>query len=701
MGLLPVRRARTPLILQTEAAECGLACMAMVAAHHGHHVGLAALRESHSASLRGTSLTDLRRLATGLQLASRALRAELHHLASLRLPCILHWDFDHFVVLTAIGRRRLTLHDPVRGQTRMSLAEASTHFTGVVLELAPAAQFALRRQARGPSLRSIIGPVRALYGRVAQAAALALALEVLTLAGPLLMQWVVDEAVSDPDPHFVTALCQGFLVLTLLQSGLATLRAWLLATVGSTLNLQLAIHLFHHLVGLPMQWFAKRQASDVLSRFDSLKAIERTLTRGSLEAIVDGCMALTTLAAMVALAPGLAGLGLAAALAYAALRGALLVPTQRATEAEIEQSAREGNHLLETVRGMQSVKVLGMEGQRATHWQALATRRANAGLRREWLGTLRQAGHGVIFGVENIAALWLASRMVGSGSPGHALSVGMLLTFIAYKMQFTQRTVSFIDKATDFRMLALHRDRVGDVLQATPEEDTAGPGSRPTDFGASLAVRGLSFRYSENDPYIVKDLSFTIRAGESVAIVGPSGCGKSTLVKLMLGLLEPTQGSVEAGGHPLRRLGLRHYRSAVASVMQDDRIFAGSIVDNICHFEARPDRERAARCAHLACLDDDIARMPMGYDTLVGDMGAALSGGQLQRLLIARALYRRPRLLFLDEATSHLDLAREEAVNASIRALGLTRIIVAHRPQTIASADRVIRLDGRGGSDEP
>ncbi|WP_345536198.1 ATP-binding cassette domain-containing protein [Variovorax defluvii] len=229
------------------------------------------------------------------------------------------------------------------------------------------------------------------------------------------------------------------------------------------------------------------------------------------------------------------------------------------------------------------------------------------------------------------------------------------------------------------------------MAEPEPVSETALHGSQ-AGVAASIELHNVSFRYAPDEPWIVKDLSLKIEAGESVAIAGPSGCGKTTLLKLMLGQLVPQEGSVSMGGVPLRQLGLRHYREQIGVVMQDDRLFAGSIAENIGLFDAQLDHDRIEEAARRAFLHEEICRMPMGYDTLVGDMGAALSGGQRQRVVLARALYRRPRILFLDEATSHLDTATENAINRAVLQLDMTRIVIAHRQQTLEAMERVIDL---------
>jgi ATP-binding cassette, subfamily B, bacterial CvaB/MchF/RaxB len=275
----------------------------------------------------------------------------------------------------------------------------------------------------------------------------------------------------------------------------------------------------------------------------------------------------------------------------------------------------------------------------------------------------------------------------------------MLFAFISYKLQFIGRTSSLIDKSIEYRMLGLHRDRVADIALCEPEREGPVDERVPAPADLSLEAVNLGFRYSESDPFVFRGLNLRIAAGEAVAIVGPSGCGKTTLIKVLLGLLPATEGEVRVGGIALDRFSSDVYRQLIGAVMQEDQLFAGSIAENIGFFDPQVDMEWIEQCGRMASIHEDIVAMPMAYQTLIGDMGSALSGGQRQRVLIARALYRRPRMLFLDEATSHLDADRERAVNAVIDRMDLTRVIVAHRRETIAMADRVIDLAALAASD--
>jgi ATP-binding cassette subfamily B protein RaxB len=271
------------------------------------------------------------------------------------------------------------------------------------------------------------------------------------------------------------------------------------------------------------------------------------------------------------------------------------------------------------------------------------------------------------------------------------MTTGTLVLCVAYAEQFAARARDLIDKLVELRLLRVHTQRIADIALTEPERDVASTwaGAAPE---PRIEVDAVAFRYAEGEPWVLKDCSLAIAAGESVAISGPSGCGKTTLAKLILGLLQPTEGRITIGGIDIRKFGLGAYRAQFGAVMQEDELFSGSIADNISFFDPNADMDAIRTAAAMASIADDVMAMPMGYETLVGDMGSSLSGGQKQRVLLARALYRRPRILLLDEATSHLDVSRERRINGEVARLAITRIIIAHRPETIASADRVIHL---------
>ncbi len=684
-----------PVVLQSEAAECGLACLAMVAGAHGLDTDLPTLRRRFSLSLKGVTLAELVRMAHVLQLNTRALRAEPAELAQVQLPCVLHWDLNHFVVLVSLQRGEAVIHDPARGLLRLKLAELSRHFSGVLLELQPAAGFQPARERQHVSLRQLLGPVRGLKRSLLQIFTLALALEVFVLLSPFFMQWVVDGALVSADRDLVLTLGIGFGLLVLVQAATAAARSWAVLALSASLNLQWLVNVFAHLLRLPVAWFEKRHAGDIWSRFGAVQHIQRTLTTSFIEAVLDGLLVLLTLVMMLLYSPLLTALVLGAVAGYGLLRWAFFGPLRRASEEALVFEARQSSHFLESLRGVLAIKLFNAQGERQSRFSSLVVETMNAQLTVRKLELVFTVLHRLLFGLERVGVVWLGALLVID----QRLSLGMLFAFVAYKETFAARVSALVDKAVDLKMLRLQGERLADIVLTAPElEAEAAEAPRPLD--GSLELRDLRFAYADGEPEVLRGVNLRIEAGESVAIVGPSGCGKTTLLKLMLGVHQPTAGEVLVGGVPLGRAGLHAWRDHVGVVMQDEPLFSGSLLDNISFFSPEPDADWAQACARLACVHDEIAAMPMGYHTLIGDMGAALSGGQKQRVLLARALYKRPKILLLDEATSSLDVERERAVNQAIRHLALTRVIVAHRPETIQSAGRVIALhEGRVAQD--
>ncbi len=676
------------VIRQSEAAECGLACMSMVLAHHGRHIDLASLRSQNSLSLKGATLRNLIEMAGRYGLVSRPLRLELDELGELKLPCILHWELNHFVVLSRVRGKTLTIKDPAAGLRNVSLEEASGKFTGVALELLPGLEFKEEKPKPSVSFRQLAGSIGGLKRSLLQILLLSLALQVFALVSPLLTQGIMDHVLVSADTDLLTVLIIAFAMFLVLQTAVGLMRTWAGIHLSMQLGLQWNGNVLAHLLRLPVDFFQKRHLGDITSRMGSVGAIQNMITSSAVSVVLDGLMTITTLLVMMKYSPQLMLVSVAALLLYFGVRLATYRMFRQANEEQMVLSARQQTHLLESLRGVTSIKLMGHESQRHGEWMNHAVATQNQSVRIAKMNMIYGTVNGLIFGVENIVVLAMGAHLV----LGNAFSIGMLVAYLSYKGQFSGRITSLIDTFVGFKLLRLHGERLADIVLTPPEEDHALPEALPPQ-DVRIEVRNLSFRYAEGEPWVLRDCSFSIAPGESVAIIGASGCGKTTLVKLLLGLLKPSEGSIHVGGHDLHRLGARNVRAIVGAVMQDDQLFAGSIADNIGFFDPEFDLERVEQAARLAAVHDDIAAMPMGYHGLIGDMGSSLSGGQKQRIILARALYRQPKLLFLDEATSHLDVGNEQLVNAAIRRLNVTRVIVAHRPETIASADRVLVME--------
>ncbi|MFW1947845.1 peptidase domain-containing ABC transporter [Acinetobacter bereziniae] len=682
---------KIPLILQTESSECGLACLAMIAGYYGYESDLLTLRQRYPISQKGATLTTLVKIANKLHLTTRPLKLELEELNQLRLPCILHWNLNHFVVLKNVSATKITIVDPAFGEKVFTYDRASLHFTGIALELWPDSDFDEKKDKTSIRIFKLFGEIRGLWKSLGQILILALVLEVFSLVSPFFMQWVIDHAIVSADLNLLTTLAIGFGLLIILSSLISLLQAWVVMHMATTLNVQWKANIFHHLVNLPTTFFQKRHLGDIISRFGSIDAIQRTLTTSFITAILDGLMTIFTLILMFVYSPKLAWIAVISMLLYAIIRWIWYYPLRRATEDQIVHAAKQNTHFMETMRGVKAIKQFEKQDYRQATWLNLFVNQINAGLTTQKLNLMFGFVNTLLFGLQNIVIIWLGATLVIEGE----FTVGILMAFIAYKNQFGGRVSSLIDKYVEVRMLSLHGERLADIV-LTEQEKTESYLSIPESSElqkTEIDVRSLRFRYSEDESWIIHGINFNIPEGQSVAIVGPTGCGKTTLMNLLLGNLTPEHGEIKIGEQSIKSLGVNQLRHFIAYVAQDDVLFAGSILENISFFDENVGQNWVEQCARMVSIHDEIMAMPMGYQTLVGDMGNILSGGQKQRVLLARALYRKPKILFLDEATSHLDIIKEKEINDMIKALRITRIIIAHRPETMVSVDRIIALN--------
>ncbi len=687
--------ARTlPIIRQNETTECGLACLAMVAGFHGFRTDIAALRRRFPTSAAGVTLSAIMDMAARMDLSCRALKVPLEDIRKLQTPAIIHWDMNHFVVLKTANAKTMVVHDPATGARRYTRDEFSAHFTGVALELHPTKQFERKEERAKLRLNHLWTRIRGLKRTLAQALVLSAILQLFVLVSPFYLQLTVDEVLVKFDADLLWVLAFGFGAFSVLNAVAGLLRGYVLLYFGNMLNYQMVCNLFAHLIQLPADFFEKRHIGDIVSRFGSVGPIRSLFTEGLVATAIDGVMAIATLIMMFLYSPALGSIALVALILYLILRVASYPPLRQRSEDAIVFHAKEQSFFMETVRGALSIKLFGRETDRKRLWQNRFADAVNADVRVHKLSIWFALGNNVIFSIEHVVLIYVAAKM----ALGAEFTVGMIFAFMAYKRQFTDKALALVERLIEFRMLELHLSRIADIALAEPE-----PAALPTSatcgggpMRGALRLEGVSYRYGEALPEVFDGVSIDIAAGETIAFVGSSGSGKTTLMKIMLGLFEPTAGRVLVDGRPLADVGVGEYRRHVGSVMQEDLLFAGSIAENIAFFDSDIDMARVVHVATLACIHPEIIAKPMQYETLVGDMGSALSGGEKQRILLARALYRRPKILFMDEGTSSLDVATERDVNASIKSLGVTRIIVAHRPETIRTAERVAALiDGK------
>ena len=680
-------RKRVRLVRQNEIAECGLACLAMIAGYHGLDVDLGTLRRRFVPSMRGAPLRSLISIADQIGLTSRAVKLPLEELGNLHVPCVLHWDMNHYVVLEHVKRGRALIHNPDGRSLAMPMAEVSRHFTGVALELRPSDSFETGEHRERLRIWQLWSRMTGLKRAIAQTLLLTLVLQAYVLASPYYMQLAIDSAVPSLDRNLLAVLAIGYALLLLVNTGASLLRSFVLLVAGTTTGFTISANIARRLFRLPVDWFQRRHTGDILSRFQSIGPIQSMLTQGAVAAIVDGLMAVLTLGLMLWYSALLAVIAVIAFILYAVVRVASYAFEREAREAAIIAAGKEQSTLIETLRGITTLRLFGRETLRHALWQSKLTDSVNANLRMARIGIWQGLANALIFGLENILTIYLAIRLVMDGS---GFSIGMVFAYLAYKSQFIGKSAALIDNAIAFRMLGLHLERLSDIALSPEDRSFRDNPDGQAELDGRIALKGVSYRYSASEPPVLDSTDLVVAPGDFIAITGPSGGGKSTLVKVLLGLVEPDSGEILIDGRPLAQFGYKNYHRQIAGVMQEDSLFAGTLADNIALFDEQVDMDKVITAATAASIHDDIARMPMKYETLVGDMGSTLSGGQKQRVLLARALYRQPRLLVMDEGTAHLDVVHERAVNAAISAMGITRIIIAHRRETIEAAERVL-----------
>ncbi len=678
---------KLPIVQQSEIAECGLACIAMISSYYGNLVDLNYLRTHYATSFNGVNVQQILNISEKLGLSSRAIRCELDQVHALDLPCIAHWDMNHFVVIKKIGIRKVTIHDPSLGIRTISRHEFSRHFTGIAVELAPASSFRKHDHRQKVKLSQLWSDMKGAKINLFYLITLSFIIQFCILSFPYYSQFVIDEVITSNDNDMLKTVAFGFGILLFFQTFVSIFRSVMLVRVSSLLNKQLAINIFSHLLQLPISFFETRHTGDLVSRFKSLSSIKEILSRQMVEVVVDGSMSIFTILLMFLYSPFLAFIEVGIMTIFVFSRILSISILNKRLNETIESEASEQTFFLEIIRNITAIKLLSSISKTKNKWQNLYVNVINSEIHRARVEIFMKSSKDLVLGLENIIVVYLGAGLIANSE----LTIGMFFAFINYKLIFSSSLVNTFDSFVEIKMMNVHLKRVSDITLQEQEAHRNGVLPYKT-YKGSLILENVSFRYGKSEPYLLKGVSLTINSGESIAITGESGCGKSTLLKIMAGLLQPTEGKVLVDGRNINRIGLDNYRDNIAAVMQNDSLMSGTIMENITFFDSEPDFELVVSCAKVANIHVHISSLSMGYYSPVGDLGSNLSGGQSQRILLARALYRKPKILFLDEATSALDADCEKAVCAEISKLNMTRILIAHREESIKTAHRVHTL---------
>lgn len=685
--LLFNRRVKLPLILQDECADCGHACIAMIGNYWGHRLNLLDLKRTWFTSTRGITLADIRNMFTQLGFNSRALRVPIEEIKHIKCPAILHWNMNHFVVLKTVRANTVIIHDPAFGVRRCSLKDMMHSFTGIVLEVEKSNDFKALRATNTLSLWQLVYAMRGIAKFMVFLVVLSVVLELLSLLNPLFIQYITDNVIGFCEASNVWVIATGFAILVAMQSFVEYMRSRMAIYLTNNLNEQFATQVMKHLLTLPLSFFERRYQGDIQTKFQGIQAIQRKLSTDFVNTVLDGLLVVLNLLVMVIYSRLLSVVVVLAMGINLLMRYACYHHLHKQTETSVLQHARASSVFLETLKGIIPIKSYMKESVRLNVWRNHFVEALNADIRVASVNLTCRVVEQLLTQFEHIVVVCAGAALVLANQ----FSLGMLMAFLSYRLLFLGKAFSFLHQIIDYKLVTIQLRRLGDILLQQPEP--LGQINAPLQRNiARITLQQVCFKYNPQDGYVFKDINLTIQSGEKVAIIGASGCGKTTLLKVMMGLLPVTEGEIYLDSLKLADYGVSNYRSLTASVMQDDALLSGSILDNIAFFAEEIDMQQIYLSAKLACIHDVICQLPMGYETLIGDMGSTLSGGQKQRILLARALYKKPSVLFLDEATSHLDVPNEIQINQALKQLAMTQIIIAHRQETISMADRVIDL---------
>lgn len=681
--------------LQGEPSECGLACIAMVMGHYGESISISALRRELDLSARGLTLGAMRDILSSLGVQSRGVRLDIDEMNRLQLPSILHMDENHYVVLVALNRAGYVIADPALGMRRVERGYISRHFTGIALDVAkPAMKIPSLRSDGRDKLWNFLGRLgrpRGIVSVLVIITLLSAILEALVLIGPLVVQFVLDRVTGSADMNLLISVCFGYLFIWVFQTTVGFFRGWVSLVLNASLAVGWGQNLFRKLLLLPDRYFHSRSIGDISSRFSGIESLGGLVSISAVEAALDGVFALGTLAVIFYYSSTVAVVAIISLLLYVMVKLVSFDKIRDSSLNLISLGAKKESIFIESVKCQMLLRVSNAQGMQVSRYVDSLVDFWGASSRLNFLQSLYRSIGLIVTGGGRVVLIFIGARFIDSGE----FTAGMLVASLAYLDQFLGRCAKLVDYFFSLKVMDVYVERLKDISDS-PVENELYRKVHGVREGHGISLRGVYFRYGENDRVVLNGVDFDINMGDVAVITGASGSGKSTIAKIISGVVVQNAGEVMYGGVEYGQIGKMRVRDFISIVSAGDVVMGGSIAQNVSMFDLNPNYDRIIECCRISSIHDDIMCMPMQYETSVGLGSEVLSSGQLQRIHIARALYRQPRLLVLDEATSMLDVATESRIIKGIRSLGIMVLLVAHRPETMRHADALYELrDGR------
>lgn len=683
---------RFALVEQAEEMDCGAACLAMICRHHGISITLGKLRELANVTTQGATLDSLARAGESLGFTTRGLQCTFESLLGLDLPFIVHWEGYHYVVVYGISKGQVWVADPAVGFKKLSVAEFERGWSGTCLVFTPTQNLVQLTASRSPWVRFVgyLKPYKKILAHLFMAT---FVIQVLGVVPPLIIQNILDSVIVHQNVSLLHLLIVGLVISSLFSQLMSTVRGFLANFMVRNMDFAMMSQFFKHTLSLPFSFFAKRKSGDIFARFQENQTIRAFLTESTITTVLNLMMVFIYFTIMFLYNVKLTLLLIAFVIPIVALT-VLATPRIKHYAREVFATSTDAkSHLMEALGGVETIKGMGIERPVRLKWEKKYAKALEVQYRAQSFNIRVSLAGQLLHAATTIAILWIGAELVLA----RELSIGQLIAFNALMGSVLAPLMGLVGLWSLLNDAGVAMERLGDVLDIEPEQKPESMASRVVlpDLRGEIRLDGVYFRYGGNEtPYVLSNISLEIQPGELVAVVGRSGSGKTTLAKLLVGFYTPTEGRVFVDGYDINVIDKEYYRAQVGYVMQSNLLFSGTIEENIACGDASPDRRRIEEVARMADAHAFISKMPLGYEQVVGERGVGLSGGQIQRLCIARALYHDPRLLVFDEATSALDSQSESNIMGNMNHIleGRTAVIIAHRLSTIMRADKIVVL---------